>query len=832
MADSTSRKVIEYVSNIAPALRGIQTLEALNKKLISSFGKDAPRAVQDLGRSIDKIKTKNIIDEKGIAKSIPVIDQVGRSFQTADGKAMTFTQTSKLLKDGTVSTTNSLGKMDKNTVSLGQNMARLAKRALLTIPIWFALRTVMSSVSKTITEGIKTIADQDRALQKAKRNIQGTTSVVSANFKTLATESRKLSLQTGETVETVVNAFQKFATVGFDFKTSMAGANGAVKLAVLLFGDAEETANAFARSMRVLVDTSAGAKDAGTQIAEAMAQTAELWKTNAFEIDEFTQSLEKFSPTAKVMNLTTQQTIALLSSLGTAGLRGRRAGTLLRTSFTKIISQTDKLATSLGVRVNPELDTTFDVFMKTLNAMEMTRDSAGKVSPAFERVVKSIVGLRSADAIKGLIALRKELIKNLSVVPDLRNFNQEFEKVNSQIFALEKQMHNANREIGRALVTGIVGGEDFRDSLEDIVNALRTIQKGAEKTGISLKNLFDPRAIFGFKGVGGIIRDLIAKNIKEGFEKSKDSANLLVNDINNALRYKLDKTALTELLTDFRAKLKLNNIQISDSAIAQLEGTIRKQLQEGFEKPITIDEKIFEFESDQAISKKIIQSLQHEFQSRGALESQALQMVDALSSQFKIQETTLDVLDRQLNIERALSEEKRLQSRLGSDSIKLFRIAQEQGIEVARKIGEVLSGNTSFDLFVQQGGQALDIFKKQFSDIFEQQQALSFFRGDVVPGAKGLAGGTRIPIAEEAIRQQVSPFNVEALLKKSQALSAFERITKTQITQANTISNTFNLSGKFDEKEVMDVIIKSYDNPQVQKKFANLAFGDNQTNNL
>jgi len=753
MADTVSRKTIEYIANTATALRSIKKLEQANRRLVTAFGKDAPKAVKVLGTSLSDIKSKKIIDEKGIQRTIPVFQKLGTTIQTADGKVQTFTENQKFLKNGTAKVTGSLQNMDKNTVSLGQNIARLAKRAALTIPLWLALRSAMTSVTKTISDGLKTIAEQDRALQKARRNLQGTTQQINDNYKTLQDSARKLSIETGQSVEDIVNAFQKFATVGFDFETSLEGANNATKLSILLFGDAEETANAFARTMRVLVDESDKARDAGQQIAEAMAQTSKLWETNAFELNEFTESLTKFAPTAKTMNLSAQQTIALLSALSTAGLRGGRAGRLLRTAFTKLITQTDKLAKSLGVKVNPEVDKTFDVFLRTLNAMEKTRDEAGRVSPEFEKVVKSIVGLRSSDAIKGLIALRKELNKNLAVTGDVDEFNKSFEDVNSQIFKLIEQFHNLNREIGKGFVTGLVGGEDFKNSLEEITEALKVLQKRAETTGLFFRSFLSPKAFFGLGGVRGFISESISKQIDEGTEKAKKSADSFVKTVNKALSEELDKNALSELLTDFRAKIKENNLIIPDSTIAKLEGTLRKQLNESFKKdPIDLGDTAQGFKKQQDISKLLIDQIKQEAEVRGALESEALRLVDTLNKQFGIEEDSLDVLERKLDIERTIAEEKRLQSRLGSESIKLFRIAKEEGSNVAKKIGEILAGETDFNLFVKKGGKALEVFKKEFSGIFEAKQAERFFKGLTVPGEKDLRGGALIPI-EENIRQ-------------------------------------------------------------------------------
>lgn len=814
MADSTSQKIIQYVADISDVLQNLNTLNQANQHIASNIGQDFSKSAKSIGHSFGKISKTEIIDNKGALQSITVLDRVSQKIKDVDGSLGQYTKTIKTNKDGTRSVTNEFQKLDQNTVSLGDNISRLVKRAALTIPVWFAIRGSISALNTTIRDGISDIVEQDRALQKAKLNIQGTADSIDANFGVLKKAALELSLKTGKSVETIINSFQKFATVGFDFETSLQGANGAVKLSTLLFGDATEEANAFARSMRVLVDRSDSTASAGQQIQEAMALTAELWKTNAFEINEFTNDLEKFAGTAKTTNITTQETISLLATLSTAGLRNR-GGQLLRTSIQKLLENLDKLAGTLGVRVNPQLDTTFSVLMKVITELERLQQTTGTLGSTTEVISEIFGGVRGGEVVRALIALRGELQKNISILPDLKKFNNEFEEQNKQINRLVEQFHNANREIGKAFVVGITGGDDFRDSLEKIVDRLKEIQKEANSVGVVLQETFDFGALI--KGQPFIIRlfdDATKKGIEEASKQVEGQFSIIFEKINKSFRPGvLSVKELRDLLIDITTvgakRLKLDEgtydrlVQQLQSQIAILD--ITKQINEENAKD---DNVVIELSKQQDIAKLLLADELSRLKTQGIFNSEILKSTDILSKKLGIEEQSIDILERQLEKEKAINEEKRLQSRLGSDSIKLFKIAQEQGVDIARQIGEVLAGDVDFELFVRKGNKAAEIFKDQFSDLFESKQAEQFFRGERIStlpkkGTSGfdfnifqtekqkidlekLRGGYRIPIQEEAIRGLPEQRFSDATIRFAEAVNIFKQIELTKDNQPVT----------------------------------------------
>ena len=732
--------VIAYRADISDIVRDVKKIQRINQIVGKAIGKDLGRGFTIVSQQLDKISSGKPIT----LKTGEVTRQVKR-FTTVlkDANGKLFTVRESVAGTGkSIKTFNRVVTSGANvTRSFGANLVTLAKRAALTIPLWFALRRGIGAVFTTMKEGLIAIVDFDKALQKARRNLQGSAQQIEENFGTLRKEITQLSLETGRSVEEITNAFQKFATVGFDFETSLAGANSATKTAILLFGDATDTANAFARTMRVLIDESKDAKPASEQLSEVMALTVELWKENAFELNEFTAGLERFAPIAKTAGFSAGEATKLIATLGTAALRGSKAGRLLGTSITRLVTKTDELASSLGIKVNPELDRTFDIFLKVLDALEKTKSATGKVSPEFERLVKSIFGLRSGLAVKGLIALNKELKKNLAVTGDITRFNNEFSELNKTIPQLADQFRNLNKEIGKAFVIGLVGGEDFRNTLEKIVEVQNRIIKQAQELGKAL--IFASKITFALPGQAAIVvidklnQSLIdrTKEVKDILKKEQDEILKNNDKLLRGLEGQLQRVDLERLIFEIETDIKLDTgtFTIDRSLLIKSKKALEEQLEdlEPIEPNITI--KVDQIEITNPQQNKLIKALIKDQLERlkllGATESQLLKIEDRLIRQTDINDDIIAQKLRQLEIDRKITEEQKSRTQFSSESVKLAEIAKNEGVATARAISEVLSGQRDFNTFLKQGGDRAEILKNEFAEFVKNQQLLKFFLG-------------------------------------------------------------------------------------------------------
>jgi len=197
-----------------------------------------------------------------------------------------------------------------------------------------------------------------------------------------------------------------------------------------------------------------------------------------------------------------------------------------------------------------------------------------------------------------------------------------------------------------------------------------------------------------------------------------------------------------------------------------------KQANENIKKETVKSSEAISPERAQEFGKILLDDFQKGLKAQGALTSEILKQTDIFIEQNNIYESNIDKIKRQLELQRALSEEKRLQTRLGSDSLKLFDVSQKgpKGIETAKEVSRVLSGETELRQFMNNASkEAITAFTTNWADLWKDAQAQAFFKGEspLIPDNRSLlpwgqeTSGTGISIQEEFIRKSAEqPENI------------------------------------------------------------------------
>lgn len=813
MAEGTNF-VISFTGDISDIQRKIQRLDKVNKTIAKNFGKDFTRATEIVSRSLDKISRKRIV-LKGGKEATQEIRQFSTVIRTANGSLKTLTETTKRVGDGAIKPLNTtIRDGGKVTRGFSDNLKTLAKRAALTIPLWFAIRQGIGSIFRTIRGGLSDLIEFDRALQKLRRNVSATSTSLEKDFRNITAEIERFSIESGVSVQEITRAIQRFATVGFDIETSLKGGIDATKLAVNLFGDAEETANAFARSLRVLTADLDSAEEQQQAISEALALTDQLWQTNAFEVSEFSSNLEKFAGTAKVANLSIEDTLTLLATLSTAGISGR-SGRLLRSTLLRALADFENINRELGLGLDPDETPTIDFVLRLVEALKELR-SRDNIPVELTETLADLFTIRGTEVLAGLTAIEKILKENIALTPDVQALNETFEFQNEQINRLVERFKNLNVILSRTFVTGLIGGKDFENALGSIIEKQEELISTTNNFGRVLNAVFRGRTtdliLELFEELPGRIGDSLSSSADIAGEKSAE----IVDNINEAFKQQLDLQALNQLISDIETfggtNLGIEQVTL-DRVLERLQ--IEKQILEVKEDQVVEEERNqIRRKTTQEISEAVLKNELDLLKAQGATASQIIEAEIALRNQLGIQGDVIDQVQRQLQAEREITEEQRLRSELGNESIKLFRIAQTEGIQVARRLGDVLSGELDFATFFRQGGRELEVFTKEFANILEQQRAIQFFTGQRVSGLPQLRGGGGVAIEEEAIRRRGTPlFDPGVALEQSRAESLLRRI-EADVNIASTLRvEITGLSTSQVGDKIKDDIIKEMQNP-------------------
>lgn len=883
--------IIRYLSDIRGIAVGAKQIESINaataSKIQAQYGQ-VTKVIADLPSSI-----KNIPIKVNGQEAIKSLETVGQVVQTSNGSFLELSKTTTRIsgnitgvaggmKDVTnqfVKSTLETSKANKVFTNYADTIKQLGGRALLTIPIWLALRTVMTSFFSTISNGIKDLLAFDLSLQKIRNNLSGTTGEVESSFKRIRTVITQTSKDTGISTEEIAGAVKQFATLGFSAEESLQGAIGATKLSIALFGNASDTAEAFAKALNILIDRSAGAKTAADQMNEAFALTSQLEETNNFEIKGVTEALNKFAGTAAGVGLTMNETLKILAALGTAGRTGSEGATLLSTSFNTLLKNLPLLSKNLGITTQAG-ESTFSIFNRILAKITDLNNTPGGQSAAIQSISEIFGGARGIKIIQSLVGVKDILDKNIALTGDYNALN---EKVTRTLASESKQaqiLGNNVKEAGKEFIAAVFGVDGLGNAIKSLSKTIKDLGETIKGTGsiinavfsnlgliagtaflIRFKAVTTVSALFagiaaqqgtlallggklaiifskgfvtglrvlgklalgslvsGFVGVGaagilgaavtaifspivltvGLLGKIAADAFTNEFiRKQRENYDKIENDalqFIDGLRGKLAIPELTQLIT-----VKTSLLKPGDLAGAREIGLLRAQLQKQIDAggTIPLDVKIqISFQEQQTLAKKILQNKLDELKTQGATNSEILKATGYYSQQLKIEESITDQVTRRLDLQKAINEEKRLEGKLSSDSIKLFDIAQTEGVDIARQIGDVLAGSTDFDNFIRAGGKAAEVFQKEFADLFKQKQAETFFKGNIVPGVSTLQGGSGVTIQEQNIQNPLSRFSTELSLVQKRAESLFEKLSNPQQEQNNNIqalqSNTASI---------------------------------------
>ena len=350
----------------------------------------------------------------------------------------------------------------------------------------------------------------------------------------------------------------------------------------------------------------------------------------------------------------------------------------------------------------------------------------------------------------------------------------------------------------------MIGGDDFRDTLEKIVELQSKVLKLTRSIGKALK--VSTQITFG--GTGGLIEFLEDADIIDKFILRTKEAKDKLQEINNGilennekllkgLNGQLDRFELERLIFEIETQIRLDTKQFDVDKNLLIK--VKKELDKTLEdlppiKPkikISLDKAEIQVGDQNKLIQDLIKDQIERLKIDGAIESQQLKIKDALLREFDVTDNILKQKQRQLDIERSITEEQKARVSFSSESAKLAEIAKNEGVQTAIAIGEVLSGQRDFNTFLRQGGERAEILKSTFEKFVENKQLEQFFKGQRVIGQPGLRGGQRIPIRElGGAARGVTPARATIDFQLAKARLGLKESTDKQITATNVSTQT------------------------------------------
>ena len=217
------------------------------------------------------------------------------------------------------------------------------------IALGFGVSTVgmITTAIGMIKDGIGTMMETGMEYEATMSKVQAITNATGSEMEQMGELAKKLGAETSKSASESAEAMTYMGMAGWDTQQILAGLPGVLNLAIASGED-------FARVSDIVTDnlTAFGmeAEDA-SYYADVLAYSA----SNAnVSVDSLGESLKYVAPVATGAGVSMEETVAMISLLGDAGIKGSQAGTTLRSVILNLTGANEKATAKLkelGVKI-------------------------------------------------------------------------------------------------------------------------------------------------------------------------------------------------------------------------------------------------------------------------------------------------------------------------------------------------------------------------------------------------------------------------------------------------------------------------------------------------
>lgn len=306
------------------------------------------------------------------------------------------------------------------------------------------------------------------------------TGATGAEFAALEEEARRLGATTRFTASQAAEGLEFLARAGFSSADAVQALEGTLNLAsagMLDLGEAADIAS------NIITQFGLAATET-TSIADILALTAASANTNVRQLGD---AFKFVGPVARSLNITVEDTSALLGALGNAGIQASNAGAGLRRVLVGLTNTTPKSRAALKTLgltiedINPEANSLFDVF-------ERLRDGQLDLNRAVD-----IFGIRGATVALSLASLSDEARELALQTNNADGASKAIsETIEDTLLGDFRRLISAFQEVvlqgGDAGLIGVL--RTIVTTITDFVRALGGSEDATSQFGRVLRNLF------------------------------------------------------------------------------------------------------------------------------------------------------------------------------------------------------------------------------------------------------------------------------------------------------------------------------------------------------
>jgi hypothetical protein len=346
------------------------------------------------------------------------------------------------------------------------------RRALIVAPVWMAARAAIQQVTSFLQDGIKYYLDTEDAIHNIGASLQEMGTTGTSTIDVLIERFKTLSITSGKSVASLGNSFAELNRILGDSEKSYLALESATKLSIATGVDNKKLTETIAFLYKLQGDSLKGLTT-DAQKFEAISEL--LYATQAKTpggIEKLSADIRSFAATMSIADFGIENTIKLFGALEASGISSSQ---VLRTGVMKVLSNIDEISKALNITI-PKNTAPFDAFIMVLDKLRAALQP-GKINTDTLAAIKDIfgTGARGASQVAALAKDLETLKQSLSMggvsTRERYLYQKQIEDVTSGAGHQIEVFKNLKAQLGETFITGVMGGKDFADAMNNINKA-------------------------------------------------------------------------------------------------------------------------------------------------------------------------------------------------------------------------------------------------------------------------------------------------------------------------------------------------------------------------
>jgi len=373
-------------------------------------------------------------------------------------------------------------KAGKQTQSYGQQMGKLAKRALMVIPVWLLLRSVMMTVMRTFGDMVRAFIDLDDQLARIRTVMHGNAEEIDAEMIAIKRQIIDTSLKSRIAIKSLAEGFYFLKTANLDATEAMAAFAPTVDLAIGTMNSMGESARAVAgiyNTMGQYLDENLTVHEKFQHIADVLAYT---YSTQDVQLSELIQSYTKLAPYITGLSDSFLELTTMLGFLNTRLLRSGRTGRLTGRAILQLTKNAKKLSGIFDITFDPDAPIAFlETIGKIRNAMKVT----GKLTAEQGDIIQQVFATRAGVVIRLLIEHWDDLSEQIKdAIENVDGFANKMKEIRMDTIAGQmERMKNVLAVLMDDFLATAYGAKNLADAVKLFNSALEATRPVARGTG-------------------------------------------------------------------------------------------------------------------------------------------------------------------------------------------------------------------------------------------------------------------------------------------------------------------------------------------------------------